>query len=360
MTCTGFVSVGVLPGCPPRRLAVQSAHEDRPRDRGSRGQDPRTTQHIHDFLTQRSLQTLLFYFDSCRDTTSYKYLEGFLGHEGLYGYHGLYGLRVPWRDYFKELVKAPNETIIIRNPNYRRGGSKDNPYLPPRHRDFEMTVEPRQLAKRLLEVRAHVAEEMTSDIALLKDENDELRRHHREMVRNQEDREIIFRMPAREVESVYHANSPFRGGTYDLLKRFSIYVGVKRVIEKLDREYTTRDAHKWLAKFMEEKGTKFLGDNGYNVGELFIEELWAQAPLVRRGRNGAVKVIDPDALVKTILHERLAVANEWIISLMSVPRDHMELQRAVLTNLIQDPTVKHRPDEDAARDVSKDAKEERQ
>lgn len=99
-----------------------------------------------------------------------------------------------YRDnYLKDMLKTPSLTVTVRQPYFRRGGSKDNPYLPPKYREYEMAIDPRKIAERLLEVRAHLATEMSMDLSLTRKENAELKRHHFEMVRRRRRRKTHYR-----------------------------------------------------------------------------------------------------------------------------------------------------------------------
>mmetsp|Transcript_13365 Transcript_13365/g.19261 ORF Transcript_13365/g.19261 Transcript_13365/m.19261 type:complete len:341 (-) Transcript_13365:74-1096(-) len=313
-----------------RRLCTRGSSEGN----GESAKSP-SARAIEDFLTQRSLQTLLFYLEQCRDVPSFRFLEGFKDHEGIFRYHGFNGLRVHWDEYLTELLREPKRTITVRNPNYRRGGSKGNPYVQ-RHQDVEMTLDPKALGQKLLQVREHLSDEFIADLMLIRDENEELRRRHQHFVLHDVDTVGVKLYPAKERESVYHANSPFRAGNYDLLKTYSVYLAVHRTLEMMDRDYKQRDSFNWLASFLDANGSKFHGDSGYHVGDEFISAMWDELPRMKKNRGGSVSMIDPDSIVEKILHERLRVADDWTTELMSVPRDNLQFQRIPLEDLLRD------------------------
>lgn len=144
-------------------------------------------------------------------------------------------------------------------------------------------------------------------------------------VRNQEDKIAGLMFPAREEEVLYHANSPFRGGSYDLLKKFSIYISTLRVLERMERDYKQRDTHRFLSNFFESQAERFKTEQKYHIGEDFINSLWNEGPLLRKNRGGSMNLIDPDSIVEIILRERVRVAEEWIFALGNVPKENARL-----------------------------------
>lgn len=92
---------------------------------------------IQHFLSQRSLQTFLFFLREVRDPHSGDWIEGFLEAPSLLAYHGTGALNTTrfdqWDTYFLEMAKQPNERMIIQSRRNSasafKGGSKNNPFL---------------------------------------------------------------------------------------------------------------------------------------------------------------------------------------------------------------------------------------
>lgn len=84
-----------------------------------------------------------------RDQTTADWLEDFEGHTGLHDFHACDGLRIPSTEYLTKLFQAPPETITIHKPIPGRT-TNPNPYLKRRYFSYDVTINPRILAKRVL------------------------------------------------------------------------------------------------------------------------------------------------------------------------------------------------------------------
>ena len=90
---------------------------------------------IQQFLSQRSLQSFMFLLTEVRDPHTSDWIERFLDAPSLLEYHGTGAFNMTrfdhWDTYFLEMMKLPNEIIIIeaRKRGSVGGGSKNNPFL---------------------------------------------------------------------------------------------------------------------------------------------------------------------------------------------------------------------------------------
>lgn len=143
-TMAAFVAVAPMP---PVRSEVRCGLQPR------RGAADRA----RDFLTQRSVQQVMFCARVLRDETTTRWLEAFLGHEGLDDLHHCDALRVPSDEYITQLLNEPPVTLNINKPIPGRT-TNSNPYLKRRYFSYDVDIVPRTIGLRVL-VRAHRMQE---------------------------------------------------------------------------------------------------------------------------------------------------------------------------------------------------------
>lgn len=281
---------------------------------------------IKRFVLQRSLQTLMFYLQTCRDTPTADWLERFLELPGIGQYHGLDGLAHPWRSYVHRLLEEPPTSITVESVARNRAGSKNNPYMKPKVLRMEFDIVPQRLAMRLLDCAADVAAEASSDLRRMSQENAEIRRAYDAIAAEGEDtrRKALYPTFAHEAEGT--DKSAFRGGTYDLLKRLATREGVRRAMRALERDERSAPSRAWLERFFRAHGSGFEGDGKYHVADEFLLEMLVQVPTV--SLDGGM--VDPCAVATAVLAEREAAAERWAVLLETVPEDHRELRSAFL------------------------------
>jgi hypothetical protein len=116
-------------------------------------------------LVQRAVQTCCFTYRQCRDPPTAEWLVGFGGHIGLETFHGIDGLRVPAKDYVLQLLRAPSEQITVHSAlKKHRGLSASNPYLQPTSMTYVVTMQPADLAERVMRTAATIAAEWVEDL----------------------------------------------------------------------------------------------------------------------------------------------------------------------------------------------------
>lgn len=282
---------------------------------------------IKDFVTQRSLQSLLHNLEMSSEGCKVEFLEKFLNHTGIADFHGYGGLRVGWKVYLQTLRKAAPFDVVQRKKLGRRG-SAGNPYIQDEFVEWTIHVNPIEMADSMFEMREQIASEWQADLQLIASENSELFRHHKEMILNDKDEQLQIPHP------LIHGNdkdTPLRKANYDLLEKYVTHVAVERVIFELGRQRANVHTHEWLRTYMMKKGQKFNGDHGRNVGREFLAELLNAPPkFIKKNKDAEdenVAIIDPMDIAAKIMVERQNIAEKWVETLAEVEEDHLKLHR---------------------------------
>ena len=126
------------------------------------------------FLTQRAVQSFMYLLSECRDPHSADWIERFSESHNLLEFHGtgvFNTTRFPsWDSIILNMIQNPPERIIVqarRRGGGRGGWSKNNPYLQDRFVEYEISIDPPNLATRILSVREHITREMKEDLTLI-------------------------------------------------------------------------------------------------------------------------------------------------------------------------------------------------
>lgn len=96
---------------------------------------------MHQFLTQRTIQTFMLLLTKMRDPHTSRWIEDFIGSKSLLNYHGTGAMDTEafpnWDSAFNEIMEQPPDIVLveIEASNSARGLSKNNPY-----RDQEVSV----------------------------------------------------------------------------------------------------------------------------------------------------------------------------------------------------------------------------
>jgi len=300
---------------------------------------------IKNFVTQRALQTLVFYYETLAQGTLAEYLERFNGHDGISRYHGFHGLKSNWDEYVRLLLNDEPFDVVVKKPA-RRQGTKGNPYIKQKYFSYTEHIQPSKIARKLLEVRASVAAELSSDLTLVARENDELELHYRDALvgsDHESEGHAATLSALCDHDPAFNANTPLRGGTCDLVLRMATWCGTKRVCE---RESNRRERD-YLNSFLQSQGRWFLDDAvpKYNVGKSFLRELMDEAPVLhaeqgqeklgaekasRRSANKLAAVVPLD-LAHRIMQARSDIAARWKEILeQDTDSDHLDLQQEFL------------------------------
>ena len=275
---------------------------------------------LENFLTQRSVQTLLFLLRTGRDEVTANWVHRFLGHQGMEQFHGTRGLKVSWDEYVIRLLTADTEEIVVSlRKQSRRGLSPGNPYAP-KDQWFNYTVDifPRDLGERVLTLRSALAREWIEDLATVEASQEEFLRAYRDSARTGEDPLAGQVLPA-ALEGFDAAigvgdSTAYRGGNYDLLLRLSAQQGILRTLRALDARNTkqARYSADYLRAFYADHGAKFDGDGPNGVSRAFFTKLIEDTPRVKSQGEGAPPLLlDPPALAEAAMAEQRAVVATW-------------------------------------------------
>eukprot|EP00291_Cryptomonas_curvata_P026068 CAMPEP_0172165880 /NCGR_PEP_ID=MMETSP1050-20130122/8661_1 /TAXON_ID=233186 /ORGANISM="Cryptomonas curvata, Strain CCAP979/52" /LENGTH=379 /DNA_ID=CAMNT_0012836407 /DNA_START=429 /DNA_END=1567 /DNA_ORIENTATION=+ len=319
---------------------------------------------IQDFLTQRSVQSLMHTMKLVGDMENLEYLESFMNHQGidlvfstalilstdiescrfvsgLSNFHGYGALRTDSATYITTLKKELPVTIVKRKKFYR-GGSRNNPYVTDNEFTYTSTVQPRVLADNIIAMREVLAKEWVADLAFIESENSELLRHHTDLVRQGEDRSHHFLQPQHEDADDH---SPLRLASYDLLEKLVTEAAVRRVADDLSRgSAADRLAGRWLhEQFHGEAGAGFRGDHGAEVGRTFMRHLLAAVPVIVTATAGAgagaATLVDPHDVAQRIMAERQRAAERWAAGLTDTPQIHVAWAVALLRACLAHPAA---------------------
>ncbi|GMI61417.1 hypothetical protein ScalyP_jg7736 [Parmales sp. scaly parma] len=294
--------------------------------------------HLRAFLTQRSIQTLMFYSTLVRDPHTAMWLEEFGGeeHHLFNKFHGTTGMNHhTWDGYIQELLSHEDQELIIstrrRGPGMG-GWSKSNPYLKPRFNENKISLSPRGLAVRLLSIREQIASEFVSDLDLIRSQEKSIWESRRMLMadKSQDRDQVTFvRMGVSILsQSLPEGSTPLRVGAYDLLTLMSTHDAVLNILKNL-RENGNADNNEYvfLLGFYEERLHFFEGSGIYGRADDFLEEL-IKAEATINTTDGSV--LDPLRLAKLLLTERNAVCDAYSEICSNIEEDHLELRRTLL------------------------------
>lgn len=288
---------------------------------------------LYDLLVQRAVQTCCFTSRQCRDNPTAQWLEQFAGHSGLEHFHGLDGLRMAWDEYLTKLLYAPEQSVMVQSVlKKHRGLSPNNPYLQPTPMEYEHRIVPSQIAERVMQTACDIASEWTHDLGLMEAENAEQTRRHLQAVRTGAgDDERNTTLPVFAVDPVSpDADSPYRGGNYDLLKLLATRHATRSLLRDCEAQAARRRTFEFLQRFAEAR--ELSGEQPYHAADEWLAELLDQPPLVVMpdAADGGGGLIDPHELAEEVMRRRVGVATAWRDELSSVPEQMLGLKRAWL------------------------------
>lgn len=294
-----------------------------------------------DFLTQRAAQTLMFTSRALRDETTALWLDRFFGggQEDLHAADALRsasGARISSGPQLRALFRAPCETILVRKPVMGRGGATSrNPHIRARFVEYDVDIDPRALARRLLSVRRCVAGELRADLRAVGAESDAMWRAFRAAVAGGgrvaaavgvADAVDLSLMDAGAFAGVEAAGgTPYRVANYDLALSMSLAIAAETVMERQGEDG-------WFGEFCGERMEEMLrpprGIRRAAVG--FLAALLSEAPVLREG--GIAR--DPMLICEQLLKERIAVCEVWTSVCEKTDDEHLELERELLEESI--------------------------
>ena len=177
----------------------------------------------------------------------------------------------------------------------------------------------------LQSARQQIAEELFTDIPYIYRENYRARELYRTSILDPTD---IHLNPLNMPSKADVKGSPFRDANFDLVKNYTLYLGLMSSAQQLSEDSRTEMDADWLRRFFE-KHAKYLVQpyaSEFGVSDRVIDELLSVTPSIRGGRV----LFDPSLLTDIVLQHRTACAEEWLMVMRGVPDEHMQLERKLL------------------------------
>ncbi|KAI0567699.1 hypothetical protein FGB62_1g12 [Gracilaria domingensis] len=284
-------------------------------------------QRARDFLTQRAVQQTMFCSRVLRDETTVRWLQEWFGHHGLDDLHHCDALKVPSEKYWASLLAAPTENYVIKKPIPGRT-SRPNPYIKRRYFTYEVEIVPRMLARRILAARRQISEELRQDIPCIRKENNRSMELYRYSIVNPTKVNDSLNLPSNGDTR----GSPYRQANFDLVKNYTLLLGLKDTINELAEDFRTREDGEWLHSFLETNKAELIAPYAGTFGraDQIIEQLLRMTPLIRRGKA----LFDPGLLADMTLEKRALCADEWLHVMDEASDEHLELERQILEHNI--------------------------
>ena len=230
-----------------------------------------------------------------------------------------------------------------------------------RYVEFEIDIDPVSLASRIISVREQIASEWVNDLRLLREANEQILDSYFTHVRTARDGggddladgtfaardgangsvdppsagafdRVAANILANYSRSEVGASSPFRRGNFDLLYNLATQEGVHRLIRNLrDAGEAKQLSHEWLRDYYVDRVAEYFdGDQSYGRADDFIERLLLTSPSVIY-TDGKMGLADPLGLAEQLIRIRSAVVDEWKETMETVPQDHNEIRKVVLS-----------------------------
>eukprot|EP00612_Vaucheria_litorea_P008621 CAMPEP_0171480662 /NCGR_PEP_ID=MMETSP0946-20130122/6216_1 /TAXON_ID=109269 /ORGANISM="Vaucheria litorea, Strain CCMP2940" /LENGTH=285 /DNA_ID=CAMNT_0012011951 /DNA_START=248 /DNA_END=1105 /DNA_ORIENTATION=+ len=239
---------------------------------------------------------------------------------------------VGWKDFLVNLLLAePEEMVVKKYSKRRRGGSGNNPYLPsdPVSMEYKVTIEPRDIANRLMKVREQLCEEWIYDLGLVQKENEELLRHYTSTLTMKRKDAAKHKYSVFEYSHDPSIMSPFRIENYKELVSMVTNIAVI----KLEDEFRIAGQYykeNWLVKFMSSTGK---GLEGNELLDAMINGPMIMIDPKVTGDSTNLTIIEPLRMAEGVMSYRAAAADEFIKILASVPNEHKQITCALLNKL---------------------------
>ncbi|GMH97512.1 hypothetical protein TrST_g9260 [Triparma strigata] len=265
-------------------------------------------QTLDSFLHQRTLQTFLFLLKQTRDPHTVRYLETFANCTGLSSYHGLHGVTAE-NEFYNSLISTPPSTITISaRKNQIQGWSKYNPHLGVEYVDFNIDVNPLQLASRLLKIREQVRKEIEHDLQVIIEWESIIMSSYTSNLKDKTT-EIFSKLDYRALENDYvqtSGQSPLRISTFDLLLNLVTHHSVVNLLEKSSDSSSSA----FLKEYYNERIHWFNGPQPYDRSHDFLTGIFTTSPTVSKSESGKMELTDTRMVGEAVLKERSRVC-EW-------------------------------------------------
>ncbi|KAL3904604.1 MAG: hypothetical protein SGPRY_011224 [Prymnesium sp.] len=284
-------------------------------------------------LSQRAVQTQLFFCREFKNDHLKKWLERFAAERGapplcqssgqmLHSADAM--LTMKHEAFLLDMMGSPDEEheVEVVWGNRFRSGSPENPYL----QDRKPTT------------YTDVVSPAKEDVRLITRDNDELRRHHAEEVRSLTDEQARFQHAIQP--GMTGGDSPLRESSFDLLKTAATRCAARRLFRELDGDLLQvslaiarrlwrspltniasllqRHSAEWLRIFDKSRDSPLRGNHGWHAGRKYILDLMAQPVSVSTSPGGNARFLDPLMFAERVLDIRAEIALEWAEILQEV------------------------------------------
>jgi len=296
---------------------------------------------IQQFLTQRSVQTFIFFLKECHDPYTARWIEDFTEATNLLSYHGTEAFsceRFPgWDSLLTEMMAQPPDVLVLNIENNMNGLSKNNPYRKKEtvRRTIKIDIEPPSLAGRILSVRESLSREWSQDLELVISANNKIISSYKEKVANSHieilpkgisSSDVNFRVDSSKHLEKHHAFES--GSNFDVLFLLATQESVNRVLKNFiaaGDEKTT--SYQWLLDYYSQNADKYFDRNQrYRRANEFVDNLLCTLPYTIN-KDGNVDHIDPLLIAEEIIRVRGEVASEWKNMMSLVPESHTGIRK---------------------------------
>ena len=287
-------------------------------------------------LVQRALQTCCYNLRVCRDPPTAKWLaEHWIVDETYHGLDGLLGEPAEdWHEWILSLLSSPPVDVEVTSIlKKHRGISSNNPFLQPTPMTYSYELKPSEVAERMLSTIQLISEEWLEDLALMDAEGEGVWRSRRAVTLDT-DEEVRETLPAFNIDQVYGTDSPFRGGSYELLVALATRQAAQSALASLSAQQSGWAARDLLEDHCKEEGL-FAGElpPTKRAAENWIAALLEKPVALRIGKSEEAEpaLVDPRGVVEQVLEWRSAVAADWIRRLEAIPDELLEIKREHLS-----------------------------
>ena len=245
------------------------------------------------------------------------------------------------------MLAAPAETIEVESVlKKHRGLSSNNPHLQPTTMTYSYELVPSEIAERVIDSALQIAREWVEDCRVLMD-TDEVWRQRRAAV-TRDDTELRETLPNFSIDQDAAADSPYRGGNWDLLQCLALRQAALAALREME---VTLDLDADMAQLRGEM--ELLRSHCATlpaVGEEIprhAAETWLSTllelpislrmpvaadderdPRADGDATGAGAVlVDPRSIAERVLEYRAGLAAPWIEELEAMPEYLLELKR---------------------------------
>ena len=271
---------------------------------------------VKDILTVRAIDSFNFYALEFKDETTVEWLEGYKNRTDV--------SVVGSTNFLLKLMRTEPENIRIKKMRQMpRGGSGNNPYLKNNGvaLEYDILIDPLSIARRVLSVRAQLAEEWAHDLQSIYFDNEEILRHYDDSSQNGVvDAESRRQMVYDTDDPMISSSTPFRAKNYKDLKRV-ITAEACALAEESLRDQRQMKVAEWFKRF--------LVSNQDVEGSELVEKLIG-AEFVVLPSSKSLRVIEPRKIAKMVMKYRHEIAEKWITECGQVSNDHTRLNAMAL------------------------------